>query len=393
MPVITPDILKEKSFQGLTKDYLIEENEYLESFNKGYDRNYAIDIDMLFSFLENTQKKKIDKLKDIYGPKYKEKILYNIDKELKRRGSIDVIKHGVKDFGVKLQLAYFKPPTNLNPDQYLLYQKNILSVTEELVYDINKKDRIDLVIFLNGIPIITMELKNSFTGQTYKDAIKQYKSDRSNKEQLFKFKERIDNDSHNIDLLNKNYFWIKGSKINFRMLKEAFIDFDISIEYKYKPFSKKYIKGIYIQHTDDGFLTNGEINEGPFCIKFSDSLNAFIGGRGTGKSTILEFMDYIMGQNCRTEKLLDFLCNHGNAYILYVDNKKEYIIELLTPSKKNEHILQLFGQNHENKYHYRYHYDIEEIKERTLKTYINIYVLEYRKKEAPYFTPVTNKRK
>jgi predicted ATPase len=203
----------------------------------------------------------------------------------------------------------------------------------------------------------------------------------------------IDNDSHNIDLLNKNYFWIKGSKINFRMLKEAFIDFDISIEYKYKPFSKKYIKGIYIQHTDDGFLTNGEINEGPFCIKFSDSLNAFIGGRGTGKSTILEFMDYIMGQNCRTEKLLDFLCNHGNAYILYVDNKKEYIIELLTPSKKNEHILQLFGQNHENKYHYRYHYDIEEIKERTLKTYINIYVLEYRKKEAPYFTPVTNKRK
>jgi type I restriction enzyme R subunit len=190
MPVITPDILKEKSFQGLIKDYLIEENEYSESFNKGYDRNYAIDIDMLFSFLENTQKKKIDELKNIYGPKYQEKILYNIDKELKRRGSIDVIKHGVKDFGVKLQLAYFKPPTNLNPDQYLLYKKNILSVTEELVYDINKEDRIDLVIFLNGIPVITMELKNSFTGQTYKDAIKQYKNDRSNKEQLFKFKER-----------------------------------------------------------------------------------------------------------------------------------------------------------------------------------------------------------
>ncbi|MDW7668091.1 MAG: type I restriction endonuclease [Bacillota bacterium] len=190
MPVITPDILKEKSFQGLIKGYLIEENKYVESFNKGYDRNYAIDIDMLFSFLENTQKKKIDKLKEIYGSEYKEKILYNIDKELKRRGSVDVIKHGIKDFGKKLQLAYFKPPTNLNPDQYLLYQKNILSVTEELVYDINKEDRIDLVIFLNGIPIITMELKNSFTGQTYRDAIKQYKNDRSNKEQLFKFKER-----------------------------------------------------------------------------------------------------------------------------------------------------------------------------------------------------------
>jgi type I restriction enzyme R subunit len=190
MSVITPDILKEKSFQGLIKDYLIEENEYVESFNREYDRNYAIDVEMLFSFLENTQKKKVEKLKDIYGPSYKEKILYNLNRELRIKGSIDVIKHGIKDFGVELKLAYFKPPTNLNPDQYLQYQKNILSVTEELVYDINKEDRIDLVIFLNGIPVITMELKNSFTGQTYKDAIKQYQNNRSNKEQLFKFKER-----------------------------------------------------------------------------------------------------------------------------------------------------------------------------------------------------------
>ncbi|MGO1372393.1 MAG: type I restriction endonuclease subunit R, partial [Senegalia sp. (in: firmicutes)] len=87
-----------------------------------------------------------------------------------------------------LDLAYFKPPTTLNPDQFELYKKNILSVIEELNY-IDEK-RIDLVLFLNGLPIITMELKNPFTGQDYKNAISQYKKDRNSKELLFRFKER-----------------------------------------------------------------------------------------------------------------------------------------------------------------------------------------------------------
>ena len=186
---ITPDILKEKSFQTLIKEYLTNKNGYVESFNDGYDQGYALDTDCLFSFLETTQKKQMDKLKGIYKANYRSKVLSNINKELAARGSIDVLKHGVKDFGVKLELAYFKPPTTLNPEQFALYQQNILSVTEELVY-LNGK-RIDLVIFLNGIPVITMELKNPFTGQDYRHAIKQYKSDRSGKEQLFKFKERV----------------------------------------------------------------------------------------------------------------------------------------------------------------------------------------------------------
>lgn len=185
---ITPDALKERSFQALIKEYLIQENGYIESFNQGYDKNYALDLDCLFAFLESTQPKQLDKLKNVYKTNYKNKILGNLVNELKNRGLLDVLKHGIKDFGVKLELAYFKPPTDLNPDQYLLYQQNILSVTEELNYQEAK--RIDLVIFLNGIPIITMELKNAFTGQTYKHAIKQYKENRSYTEQLFRFKER-----------------------------------------------------------------------------------------------------------------------------------------------------------------------------------------------------------
>ena len=147
-----------------------------------------MDTDCLFSFLETTQKKQMDKLVGIYKANYRSKSKQH-QQELAARGSIDVLKHGVKDFGVKLELAYFKPPTTLNPEQFALYQQNILSVTEELVYLSGK--RIDMVIFLNGIPVITMELKNPFTGQNYKHAIKQYKNDRSGSEQLFKFKERV----------------------------------------------------------------------------------------------------------------------------------------------------------------------------------------------------------
>lgn len=186
---ITPEILKERSFQSLIKEYLINQNGYRESFNKGYDKKYALDVDCLFQFLETTQGKSMARLKNIYKSNYRSKILSNLERELSTRGSIDVIKHGIKDYGVKLELAYFKPPTNLNPKQHILYEKNILSVTEELNYIDDK--RIDLVIFLNGIPIITMELKNSFTGQTYRNAIYQYKKQRNNREKLFRFKERV----------------------------------------------------------------------------------------------------------------------------------------------------------------------------------------------------------
>ncbi len=185
---VTPDALKERSFQTLIKDYLISDSGYVESFNNGYDQQLAIDTDCLFNFLEMTQEKQTNRLKEIYKTNYRNKVLENLDQQLRLRGSIEVLKHGIKDYGVKLDLAYFKPPTDLNPEQYVLYQQNILSLTEELNYIGNK--RIDLVIFLNGIPIITMELKNAFTGQSYKNAIKQYKEDRSHQEKLFLFKER-----------------------------------------------------------------------------------------------------------------------------------------------------------------------------------------------------------
>ncbi|MGG3269860.1 DEAD/DEAH box helicase family protein [Priestia aryabhattai] len=187
--IVTPDILKERAFQTVVKEYLTTENGYLEGTNHDYNSQYALDEKQLFSFLEETQGKALAKLKEIYKVQYKQKILFRLNTELKRRGMIEVLRKGIKDYGVQLHFAYFKPPTTLNQDLIKLYQKNRLSVTEELTH--KEDERIDLVIFLNGLPVLAFELKNEFTGQDVKDAKHQWMFDRSGKDTLFRFKERV----------------------------------------------------------------------------------------------------------------------------------------------------------------------------------------------------------
>jgi len=172
----------------------------------------------------------------------------------------------------------------------------------------------------------------------------------------------IDNDSHDIDSIADNFFWIKGSKRNFRMVKEALDDYDISISFKEERIAKQYIKGIYIENESSGFLRG---DEGAFCLTFSPALNCLIGGRGTGKSSILEILEYVLGQRCRDEKKLDFICSHGNTWILYEDNGEEYLIEMRMPIKEfhEDNVLKNFGQNRSDRYEFNYNYDKEEVKE------------------------------
>jgi type I restriction enzyme R subunit len=187
---ITPEKLKEKSFQKLIKEYLIEENGYIEGDKKDYNKHYAIDTKQLFKFLEETQPQTLNKLRKIYGNEYKTKILDNLQENLARKSMIEVIKKGIKDFGETLKFAYFKPPTTFNTKLNNQYQNNIFSVTEEVNHSGQKE--LDIVIFLNGLPIITMELKNRYSNpsQTYEDAIEQYQTDRSPNELMFQFKKR-----------------------------------------------------------------------------------------------------------------------------------------------------------------------------------------------------------
>ncbi len=186
---ITPKELSEKGFEEYVEENLIN-NGYVQGSPLDYNKEFAIDIKLLFEFLETTQGHKMKKLKDIYKEQFQLKLLSRLDKELSQRGMIDVLRHGIKDYGVYLDLAYFKPASSLNKDAIELYGKNLISVTRQVHYCTKKENSIDMLICLNGLPIAVLELKNAFTGQTFENAIQQYRKDRSPSEILFQFKKR-----------------------------------------------------------------------------------------------------------------------------------------------------------------------------------------------------------
>ena len=105
-------------------------------------------------------------------------------------GCLKVLRHGFKCFGKTFKVAYFAPASGLNPDTQKLYSSNKLTVTRQLKYSNKNENSIDTVLSINGIPIVTMELKNPMTGQTWRNAIHQYKNDRDPREPIFQFKKR-----------------------------------------------------------------------------------------------------------------------------------------------------------------------------------------------------------
>lgn len=153
-----------------------------------------------------------------------------------------------------------------------------------------------------------------------------YIKDKISKYRSSTIKVVIDNAAHDIDTISTKTFWIKGSKRNYSMIKEALSDYDISVSFKNKKSAKQYIKGIYIQNRESGFLRGNDKNN--FCLNFSKALNCLIGGRGTGKSTVLELLEYVLSQKCDSEKRLDFICSHGNIWLLYDYYGEEFLIEM-----------------------------------------------------------------
>jgi len=183
----------------------------------------------------------------------------------------------------------------------------------------------------------------------------------------------IDNDAHNINTIEQKHIWVKGQNRNFQALREAINDYDTCISFQENSSNKSYIKGIYIEPCDTGYLCGGTQAQS-FCMSFSDELNCFIGGRGTGKSTVLELIEYALSQRCKSREALDFLCAHDNTYILYEYCGTEYLIEMRMPIKGDfDNILQCFGQNIENRYTYNYYYDVDKIREYALRYYLNVF--------------------
>lgn len=181
----------EKGFETLIVNWMVNQNGYQQGTNEDYNKEYAIDETRLFRFLNDTQPKEMAKLGVNQSDQKKRQFLNRLSGEITRRGIIDVLRNGIKAYPADLILFYFTPTEN-NEQAKRLFDQNIFSVTRQLRYAIDaSKLALDLCLFINGLPVITIELKNHFTGQTTADAVEQYKKDRNPRELLFSFKRCI----------------------------------------------------------------------------------------------------------------------------------------------------------------------------------------------------------
>lgn len=180
-------IMSEPEYQKFILERLAE-NGYIIRKNVNYNADFAMDTEMLFKFLFDTQKETMEYLQKIFGDRFKETIINCINKEITKYKSslLSVIKHGVEIANRKVELFFTKPETVFNAEENEKYRKNVFSAMEEVW--ISDKERIDVVIFLNGLAIISFELKCNFAGQSYENAILQYREERDCKNRLFLFK-------------------------------------------------------------------------------------------------------------------------------------------------------------------------------------------------------------
>ena len=177
----------EKGLEQHITQYLCFINGFQESHFNTYNRTDCVDEELLFHFLNTTQEKEVKKLQATHGSQFKSKLLFRINNQIKTLGIIEVLRKGIIDNNVKIKLFYDRPVSNLNEKDWKLYNQNIFSVTRQVHYSLKNENALDMVILVNGLPVITFELKNELTKQTVKDAIQQYKTTRDPKEELFRF--------------------------------------------------------------------------------------------------------------------------------------------------------------------------------------------------------------
>ncbi len=153
-----------------------------------YDKALALIPDELTRFVQATQPEQYAQLEDQYGDTAAGQLCKRVSKELDRRGTLDVLREGIRDRGAHIHLMYPRPATQRNPEHRALYLQNRFAVVRQLQYSLDHGGELDLALFLNGVPLFTAELKNSLTGQYVRNAVKQYKQDRDPREKLFQFK-------------------------------------------------------------------------------------------------------------------------------------------------------------------------------------------------------------
>ena len=172
----------ERKFEGAIEAWLLDHGGYATGDPHAFDIALGLDPGEVLAFVHATQGAAWRGLVERHGGELSAEanFLRRLAKELDERGTVDVLRHGVKDLGVELRLAYFKPAHGLTPELVERYETNRLVLVRQFRYE-NSDKTIDLALYLNGIPVATAELKNPLTNQNVEHAIAQYRRDRDPK--------------------------------------------------------------------------------------------------------------------------------------------------------------------------------------------------------------------
>ena len=176
--------ITEKKFEAAIEETLIARG-YRKRRPEDFDRTLYLDPEAVLDFIYATQPKEWEKLKKQHGAGVKERFLQRLSKEVARRGTLDVLRKGIKDSGCTFKMAYFRPVSGLNLELQKLYQANQFTLIRQLRFSEKTEQSLDLGLFLNGLPLFTAELKNPLTGQNVQDAIRQYRFERNPKDPFF----------------------------------------------------------------------------------------------------------------------------------------------------------------------------------------------------------------
>ncbi|MEZ0332118.1 MAG: type I restriction endonuclease subunit R [Methylophilaceae bacterium] len=179
----------EAAFETAIETVLLGEG-YTRVDAKGFDRERAIFPDEALAFIRATQTKVWGKLEVLHGEQTGARVLESLCKWLDTHGALATLRHGFKCFGKTLRIAFFRPAHGLNPELEARYQTNRLGLTRQLHFSPKSEKSLDVVLSVNGIPVVTLELKNPLSGQTTANAIYQYRHDRDPREPIFEFTKR-----------------------------------------------------------------------------------------------------------------------------------------------------------------------------------------------------------
>ena len=178
-----PTDTSEKNLETILVSYLRDQHKYEQGVSDDYNKEYALDTERVKRFLISTQKQKVENTACFASEVSERKFFTELNKQLANRGITDVLRKGFR-FISELFDMYYPLPSELNPTAKELYGKNIFCVTRQLFYSKENSNSIDVMISLNGLPVMTLELKNHYTNQTIENAVTQYQNDREPKDPL-----------------------------------------------------------------------------------------------------------------------------------------------------------------------------------------------------------------